>query len=371
MNHTPSLYIGIMSGTSLDGIDIAIVEIVENQTRLVASLETPFTSTLKQLLTSLITLKKCNLAEIGVISHQLAIEYADAVNALLKKENLKSSAIKAIGVHGQTVFHHPLGEHAHSLQLVNASVLATKTSIDCVHNFREMDIALGGQGAPLVPLFHQSLRSQLPLNLPEQALVFANIGGIANLSLCDENELLGFDSGPGNTLIDSFTKKAFNKEYDFNGALARKGKINQTLLKTMLNDPYFSAEIPKSTGREYFNLAWLNAFTEFTNLSPYDTLTTLTELTAITLAQPLIAKSGLLILCGGGAKNSLLVERIQYHLSNWRIATSDEFGISADFMEAMAFAWMAYRTINKLPSNAPSVTGAKQAAVLGQITFAP
>ena len=139
----------------------------------------------------------------------------------------------------------------------------------------------------------------------------------------------------------------------------------------MLNDPYFSAEIPKSTGREYFNLAWLNAFTEFTNLSSYDTLATLTELTAITLAQPLIAKSGLLILCGGGAKNSLLVERIQYHLSNWRIATSDEFGISADFMEAMAFAWMAYRTINKLPSNAPSVTGAKQAAVLGQITFAP
>ncbi|WP_372766739.1 anhydro-N-acetylmuramic acid kinase [Pseudoalteromonas sp.] len=371
MENIYSYYIGIMSGTSLDGIDIALVEIINNQTRLIASLETPFTPNLKQQISSLITLKKCDLSEIGATSHQLALEYADAVNRLLTQEKLAPSQIKAIGVHGQTVFHHPFGQYAHSLQLVNASVLATKTGIDCVHNFREMDIALGGQGAPLVPLFHQSLRTRLPVDLTAQALVFANIGGIANLSLCDENELLGFDSGPGNTLIDSFTKKVFDKEYDFNGALARKGKINKTLLKAMLNDPYFSAEIPKSTGREYFNLSWLELFAEFKNLSPYDTLATLTELTAITLTQSLLSKSGLLVLCGGGAKNSLLVERIQSHLPNWRITNSNEFGISADFMEAMAFAWMAYRTLNNLPSNAPTVTGAKKSAVLGQITFAP
>lgn len=371
MNANSSLYIGIMSGTSLDGIDIALVEINNNQTRLIASLETPFTSELKQQLASLITSKTCNLASIGTLSYQLANEYADAVNQLLLENKFTPSAITAIGVHGQTVFHQPNSLFPHSLQLVNASVLATKTGIDCVHNFREMDIALGGQGAPLVPLFHQSLRSQLPIDLPEQPLVFANIGGIANLSFCDESNLLGFDSGPGNTLIDIITKKRFDKEFDKNGALARKGKINTALLDEMLNDPYFLSDIPKSTGREYFNLYWLESFSAYANINGYDTLATLTELTAITMTQTLTAKTGLLILCGGGAKNAFLVERIQFHLPHWRIASSDEFGISADFMEAMAFAWMAYRTLNNLSSNAPSVTGAKKAAVLGQITFAP
>ncbi|AIY66532.1 anhydro-N-acetylmuramic acid kinase [Pseudoalteromonas piratica] len=371
MNAHSSLYIGIMSGTSLDGIDIALVEITDNQTRLIASLETPFTPSLKQQLSSLITSKQCDLATIGDLSYQLADEYANAVNYLLNENKVSASAVTAIGVHGQTVFHHPESNYPHSLQLVNASVLAVKTGINCVHNFREMDIALGGQGAPLVPLFHQSLRPQLAIELPEESLVFANIGGIANLSICDKDNLLGFDSGPGNTLIDIIVQTRFEKEFDHNGALARKGNVNSAFLEAMLTDPYFQSEIPKSTGREYFNLSWLASFEEYANINAYDILATVTELTAITMTQTLKAKSGLLILCGGGAKNALLVERIKSYLPKWRVASSDDFAISADFMEAMAFAWMAYRTLNGLPSNAPSVTGAQKAAILGQITYAP
>lgn len=371
MKQNSIYYIGIMSGTSLDGIDIALVNIVNGQTRLVASLETPFTDSLHQLLSSIITNKTCNIADIGNASYQLACEYAVAVNHLLQTQQIDAKEIKAIGAHGQTVFHDPNSETPHSTQLLNASVLAAKTGITCVHNFREMDIALGGQGAPLVPLFHQSLLAQVSTNKHKDSLIFANIGGIANLTICHQDTLLGFDSGPGNTLIDSFTQQAFDQPYDRNGDLAKQGKINQELLKQLLDDDYFALPTPKSTGREYFNLTWLRQKCTEHTLNNHDVLATLTELTAVTIANLIQSKEGRLVLCGGGTKNAYLVARLQHHLPSWHVTTSDNIGVSADFMEAMAFAWMAYRTLNHLPANAPSVTGANKAAILGQITFAP
>ncbi|WP_161805643.1 anhydro-N-acetylmuramic acid kinase [Pseudoalteromonas sp. P1-9] len=371
MKQNSICYIGIMSGTSLDGIDIALVNIVNGQTRLVASLETPFTESLHQLLSSIITNKTCNIADIGNASYQLACEYAAAVNQLLQTQQVDANEIKAIGAHGQTVFHDPNSETPHSTQLLNASVLAAKTGITCVHNFREMDVSLGGQGAPLVPLFHQSLLAQINSNKHKDSQVFANIGGIANLTICHQDTLLGFDSGPGNTLIDGFTQQAFDQPYDRNGDFAKQGKINQELLKQLLDDDYFALPTPKSTGREYFNLTWLRQKCAENTFNNHDMLATLTELTALTIASPIQSKVGTLVLCGGGAKNAYLVARLQHHLPDWHVTTSDNVGVSADFMEAMAFAWMAYRTLNHLPANAPSVTGANKAAVLGQITFAP
>ena len=365
-----NLFIGIMSGTSLDGIDVALVSIENNQTKLISSLETPFTPTLKTELTKLITDQQCHLSKIGELSHNLAIAYSKAVNQLLGKANIESNQIAAIGLHGQTVFHSPNTQPAFSLQLVNASVVAEMTGICCVHNFREMDLALDGQGAPLVPPFHESLCNQLKVS-DEDNLVFVNIGGIANITLSQNNTLTGFDSGPGNTLIDSFAQKYCGVDFDSNGEMAKQGTINKALLNALLKDDYFSQPKPKSTGREYFNLDWLTSFEELDTNAKYDVLATLTELTALSIAEHLYETKGTLALCGGGAKNGFLVERIAHHLSQWHVCSSDSLNINADFMEAMAFAWLAHRTLNKLPGNAPSATGAKREAILGQITFAP
>lgn len=366
---TEDLFIGVMSGTSLDGIDVALVRIEQGNTHLIASLATPFTAKLKNVLTTFITDQHCTFASFGQVSMMLANEYAIAINTLLHQQSIDSNLISAIGVHGQTVFHQPDAPYPHSLQLVNASVLAEKTGITCVHNFREMDLALGGQGAPLVPLFHQRIAKQI--NQTMDSLVFANIGGIANISMTMEGQLVGFDTGPGNTLIDSYIQHALGHDFDPGGEFAKQGQINHHFLQAMLADDYFSQPAPKSTGREYFNLKWLNQFKEYEQLNTLDILATLTELTAMTLGQFLKSGSGTLALCGGGAKNTFLKQRIAYHLPRWHICNSSELGIDADFMEAIAFAWFAYRTINQLTANEPSVTGAKKSAVLGQITFAP
>jgi anhydro-N-acetylmuramic acid kinase len=359
-----NFYIGIMSGTSLDGIDVALVKITDNQTQFVAGYSCAFSGELKTKLTKLVEEPMCHLADLGEISINLATEYANAVNTLLREQQISNSQITAIGCHGQTVFHAPNAATGFSWQLVNASVLAVATGISVVHNFREMDLALGGEGAPLVPLFHQSLISEQAQNW-----VFVNIGGIANISLVSERPLLGYDTGPGNTLIDLLTLQHYQLSYDKNGDFARAGKVCQQTLTTMLNDPYFSRKAPKSTGREYFNHAWLTRF-NIDQLSPNDTLATVTELTATTIAHELTEKpAGHLVVCGGGSLNSFLLERLQVQLNNWQLVTADEVGLNSEFMEAMAFAWFAYRTLNHQVSSAKAVTGASRDALLGQITF--
>ncbi len=359
-------FVGIMSGTSVDAIDVALVEIKHNKTEFIAALETPFTAPLKSKVLQLIESQHSSLLNLGEIGVELAMEYASAVNELLKQNSLDAVDILAIGCHGQTVFHHPLGNSPFSTQLVNASVLSQKTGIHCIHNFREMDIAEGGQGAPLVPLFHSSL---LPTQQGTQ--VVANLGGIANVSIINPKPIYGFDTGPGNTLIDVYVQTHCNVSYDNQGQLARSGNIIATLLQRLLKDEYFSRSAPKSTGREYFNLAWLTPFLD-NSYSHVDILATLVELSAITLTQSLShLPSGQLSLCGGGVRNTYFIERIQHHATDWQVSSTSEQGINSDSMEAMAFAWLAYRTLTGQYGNDKQVTGADQNVVLGQITIAP
>lgn len=359
-----NLFIGIMSGTSLDGIDVALVTIDNNQTQFIAGYACKFSNELQEKLLTLIQNPVCHLAELGEISTRLGIEYANAVNSLLKQQQISNKDIVAIGCHGQTVFHAPNASPGFSWQLVNASVLAERTEISVVHNFREMDLALGGEGAPLVPLFHQSLITDTAHNW-----VFLNIGGIANVSLINEQPLLGFDTGPGNTLIDLLTSHHFNLAYDKNGDIAKRGRVCQQTLQAMLADPYFKRKAPKSTGREYFNQAWLGKFT-LNQLAPEDAVATVTELTALTIANALQSNPvSKLVVCGGGSLNGFLLSRLAFHLASWHLVTADEIGLNSEYMEAMAFAWFAYRTINHQVSSAKAVTGARKDAILGQITF--
>lgn len=361
------LFIGIMSGTSVDAIDLALVDITRNQSRFIKGLETPFTDKLRQRINQLVSTQQATFIEYGEVGLELAIAYAEGVKTLLEQCDLTADDIIAIGCHGQTVFHQPHGALPFSLQLLNASKVAELTGIHCVHNFREMDLALSGQGAPLVPLFHQSM-----LKTDNMPLIVANIGGIANISILSPEPLLGFDTGPGNTLIDVICQSHFQQSCDFDAKLAKQGSVNEPLLKRLLNDPYFKQLPPKSSGREYFNHQWLEGHLAHIECNPIDLLTTLTELTAQSLANEINRyQAGKLILCGGGCKNPLLIERITTRLTNWQVLTSHEVGINSDYMEAMAFAWLAYRTLSNQTSNDSKVTGARYNAVLGQFTAAP
>ncbi|GAA5141886.1 anhydro-N-acetylmuramic acid kinase [Thalassotalea piscium] len=363
-------YIGIMSGTSLDAIDVSLVKITDNQTQYIAAIERPFDEELRGRLLSLCQDGNIHLKTLGELTVELSLAYADGVNLLLNKHNINPTEVMAIGCHGQTVFHSPQGEYPFSMQLINASVLAANTGITTVSDFRSMDLALGGQGAPLVPTFHQSLVGS------NDEAVFLNIGGIANLSIISPNKLVGFDTGPGNILIDSWVQQKFSIKYDDNGSIAKQGIVIAPLLKNMLADEYFNKVGAKSTGREYFNIQWLSTHlasfldTEYKNkLSNEDVLATLVALTAQSIARALSHLSGSTIyVCGGGAKNGYLLEQLSLLLPDCTVTTTATLDVDPDYVEAMAFAWLAYRCVNQLPANDTRVTGASKEAILGQIT---
>jgi len=365
-------YLGIMSGTSLDGIDIALVSISknDNKTTFIEGEEFPFDNTLREKVLTLCETQTTSLQNLGEITGQLSLAYADAVKSFLKNKNIESDQIIAIGCHGQTVFHQPTGNDPFSMQLVDAAKIAVNTNITTVTDFRSMDIALGGQGAPLVPLFHQGLVSQMT-SVNNESLVFLNIGGIANISIVNPSPLKGFDTGPGNVLLDSWIAKVSGKRFDENGDLSSQGKCNYELLELLVCEPYFDLPAPKSTGRELFNLDWLEQKLSYFKhlISDEDIMATLVILTC----EPIIKAinhlpHGSLLVCGGGAKNNAIMQYIQSSLPGWQVKVTDDVGISGDFMEAMAFAWLAHRCLNRLSGNDPQVTGARRAEICGSVT---
>jgi len=357
------LYIGIMSGTSLDGIDAALVDLSQDSPRLVSSHYQPYAEPLIEALLALHQASHNELHQSQLIANRLAHEYADATQVLLKKAGIAAGSVQAIGCHGQTVRHRP--EHGYSIQLNNAALLAELAGIHVVSDFRSRDIAAGGQGAPLVPAFHDKM-----LRHPNIHRIILNIGGIANLTdLRPNGTTIGFDSGPGNLLLDAWISRHQGKPYDKDGAWAASGKVIPALLQKLLTESFFAAAPPKSTGRDLFNLAWLGRFLTGSEALA-DVQATLLALTgdSITAAvQRFCAGAKEIYLCGGGAHNAALVSYLQRSLPLHRIQKTEELGIAADWMEAIAFAWLAQQALHLRPANLPAVTGAKHSCVLGAI----
>lgn len=359
-------YIGVMSGTSLDGVDVVLAVIDEHSVTQLASLSWPIPIAVKEAVLAICQGQPLTLSQLGQLDNRLGNLFADAVLALMSQEKLAAHDIVAIGCHGQTVWHEPTGDAPHTMQIGDNNVIAARTGVSVVGDFRRRDMALGGQGAPLVPAFHQALLA----HVSERRMIL-NIGGIANLSLLIPGQpVRGFDTGPGNMLMDAWIWRSLGKPYDKDAQWANEGKVILPLLQDMLSDPYFVAPAPKSTGREYFNYGWLAQFlARYPGLRPQDVQATLTELTAVTISEQVLLSGGCerLLVCGGGSRNPLVMARLAGLLAGTEVATTDEYGISGDDMEALAFAWLAWRTVAGLPGNLPSVTGASQATVLGAI----
>ena len=354
------LFIGVMSGTSMDGIDVALCRIDSSKCELLNFEEYPFDASLKREILEVIQ-GTTTIEQVGTLNKKLGLEFAYAVTRFLREKELNSKDVSAIGLHGQTLWHEPNSEFPFSMQLGDASTVYAKTGIKVVNDFRSVDVAFGGQGAPFAPAFHQFLFSTL------KKTAVLNIGGMANVTLLGD-ELQGWDTGCGNVLLDMWITKRKNEKYDKDGAFARSGEVNQDLLNAMLDDPYFLKAPPKSTGREYFNEVWLaNLLPIFNSIKDQDIQRTLLELTAQSVAND-VKKSQieLLILCGGGAKNGFLRERLQ-ELTQTQVKTSDELGVQGDAIEAMAFAWLAYKRVNQEEVDLKSVTGAEKNSILGAI----
>ncbi len=350
-----------MSGTSLDGIDIVLCEVKDESFELIHSKEYSFDIELKKDILEAIY-NPINLKTIGELDTRLGEIYAKTINTFIQEYFIHKDKITAIGLHGQTLWHEPNSEYPFSMQLANSSLITTITGVSVVSDFRQKDIALGGQGAPLTPAFHKYIFSRLQGNI-----AVLNIGGMANISILGE-ELTGYDTGCGNVLLDYWISKNKNLAYDEDGAWASSGVINQSLLELMLSDPYFSLPAPKSTGREYFNQKWLEEKLSDFVTTDADIQATLLALTAQSIANEIKkTDTDMLIVCGGGVKNKKLMDSLHVALEGVEVFSSDECGVSSDFMEAMAFAWLAYKRVHKQKVDIKSVTGAKENTILGCI----
>ena len=357
-------YLGVMSGTSLDGLDIALIEQTQD-TKLVATHYVPMPSELGAELLALCATGPDEIARAAMAEQQWVDLAAQGIATLLRQQNLPPAAIRAIGSHGQTVRHEP--SRGFTLQIGNPALLAELTGICVVSDFRRRDLAAGGQGAPLVPAFHESLFST-----PDGPTAVLNIGGFSNLSLLETGKpVQGFDCGPGNVLLDAWIQRHRNEPYDRDGAWAASGRMQPQLLQSLLDDPYFQAQGPKSTGRELFNLSWLDRHLgSLPSYAPADVQATLLELSASSITDALRAAQAdtrTLLICGGGANNRVLVRRLAELLPTCAVDSTTAHGVPADWVEAMAFAWLAHCCLEAIPANRPSVTGARGLRVLGAI----
>lgn len=359
-----NLFIGIMSGTSLDGVDAALCALNDGKCQVLNTHFLPYPADLKTALLSLHTPKQDELQAAILLGNRLAKLYAEAVQNLLEKAQKNAADVTAIGCHGQTIRHRP--ELGFTLQIGNNVLLAELTNITVVGDFRSRDIAAGGQGAPLVPAFHQAIFGSASKN---RAVV--NIGGIANISyLSKHGDVVGFDSGPGNMLLDSWAKLKIDKDYDADGAWAATGVVHESFLNSMLAEPYFALPPPKSTGRDLFNEDWLKQHILYPHTRPQDVARTLVELSAYTLCQALARFCPQLdevYLCGGGARNTLLANTLKSMLKATPVQNTDALGVGVDWVEAACFAWLAKQTLENKPANLPAVTGAAGLRVLGAI----
>ena len=365
------LYIGLMSGTSMDAVDAVLVDFSQNKPQLLHTYKLPLASTLREDLTQLYTEDAIKIAKLAELDQKIALVSVQAVNKLLEKSDLVAKDILAIGSHGQTVFHYPhLDSFPFSIQIGDPNIIAEKTGITTIADFRRRDMAASGQGAPLTPAFHNVLfRSE-----KEDSIVL-NLGGIANITYLQANlkaQITGFDTVPANYLLDQCIHYHHKQWFDEYGAWAATANFDPTLLQQFLSDPYFQLTPPKSTGLEYFNLNWLNTQLNSVDrpLSPAIVQASLCELTAISVEraiQQFKSSQGVLVLCGGGSKNTYLKQRLAERCQNHRLLLSDDRGVPSEYLEAMAFAWIAKQTLEGKTSNIPDVTGAKNATVLGGI----
>ncbi len=368
---TTERYIGLMSGTSLDGVDGALVEFAGDRLRVVGFQSAPLPEGLRAELLALNTSGADELHRAALAGNALSRVYAEVVARLLGAARLAPADVRAIGAHGQTVRHRPgmFDGMGYTLQLGNPALLAERTGIDVVADFRSRDVAAGGQGAPLVPAFHQAVFGRAGT-----AVCVLNIGGIANLSVLGaDGGVLGFDCGPGNALMDLWCDRHTGRPYDADGAWAARGRVVPELLERLLAEPYLHQPPPKSTGRDLFHADWLQAHLGALPgpaPAPVDVQATLTEFTAraCALAARAHGQGGTeLAVCGGGARNGHLMRRLAALLPNVRVHATDALGLPSQQVEAAAFAWLARRALQRLPGNLPQVTGAAGPRVLGAL----
>lgn len=408
-NFDDGLYIGMMSGTSLDGMDAVLCQFggeenIQQPLRLLASISQDFPPRLREVLLALCQPNgaqeltptmgepSSELDWFGWASKEYAEFASDVVNNLLQQSNTDVESVLAIGCHGQTVRHRP--QMGFSLQLLDANIIAERTGISVVSDFRRRDMAVGGQGAPLVPAFHQALFAT-----PDSTRVLLNLGGIANITvlpananlinanpandaLVNNSPVIGYDTGPANLLLDAWTALHTDKDYDAGGAWAQSGQVVEPLLNQLIEHPFFARTYPKSTGREDFNLAWLQSeLQKFDQASAHiryssaDVQATLTELTAMSASMQInmfitANKNSSVYVCGGGALNDYLMTRLQAHLPHCKVETTASLGLNPAWVEAVAFAWLARQTLMGETGNLPAVTGASKGVVLGQVCFA-
>lgn len=359
-------YIGIMSGTSFDGIDTVIVSFNEGLIQLHGYHGLPFPAHIREDLLKLADPKVPHkLDEVYSLDTQLGHLYAQTVQELLTKYSIDKASIRAIGSHGQTIRHNPNQPPVYSVQIGDPNVIAAQTGITTIADFRRRDQALGGQGAPLAPAFHREFFYSADEN---RAVV--NIGGFANVTLLpSQGKILGFDTGPGNCFIDYWASKHLHQPYDKDGAWAASGQIHGPLLSALLTHPYFTKTAPKSTGRDEFHLGWLhNILAGFSSLEPEDVQATLTELSAVSIAQSL-SKVDAVYLCGGGAYNHYLKNRLAHHLPQIKISTTQSLGIDPQLTEATLMAWLAQRTLNQQPIDLREITGSSIPMILGGVYY--
>lgn len=359
-------FIGLISGTSMDGIDTVIVSFRPAAVQLLAKLEYPYPRELRRDLQQAINYPdSCGVDQIGTLDRQVGESFRDAALAIIADAGLAASDIKAIGSHGQTLRHRPDAAVAFSLQVGDPATIALGTGITTVADFRRADIAAGGQGAPLVPPFHHWLFGETANR------VVLNIGGIANITILGEtrDSTSGFDTGPGNVLLDRWSHQHLGKPFDRNGDWAASGAVEAELLGRLLSDDYFALAPPKSTGFEHFNLAWLTQF-GVDRYPPENVQATLAELSAQSIAAAIKQHGGQVaevLVCGGGIHNADLMRRLQARLPGLTVVSTARAGLDPDWVEATAFAWLAMRTLHGRSGNLPNVTGASRKLVLGAI----
>lgn len=367
------IYLGLMSGTSADAIDAVAVDFSSATVCLLGSHSTPLPPDIRTAIHQLASPGPDEIDLLGQLDVQLGELFAATVMELLQKIDLDARSVVAIGSHGQTLRHRPPGSLAHpfTLQVGDPNIIAHRTGITTIADFRRRDMAAGGQGAPLVPAFHQAIFQSSDVDR-----VIVNIGGIANITwLPSSGDMLGFDTGPGNVLMDAWILQHLNKTYDAAGAWASSGVVNDQLLQSLLQHPFLLRIPPKSTGREDFNPAWLRThLEEHATIQPEDIQATLLAFTAQTIADQIQILAGHahaeVYLCGGGAYNEALLKAIDALLPRCSATTTAQIGIAPEWIEATAFAWLARQTWNRQSGNSCAVTGARKAVILGGVYYA-